>query len=129
MSATPVTRYGKGATRSDRKKLQIAFAVFMVVLVAGTVWIGLHGANPGVRGSIPSFRVTSDSSVEAEVEIHKDADKEAVCVLRSRDKDGSEVGRRELRFAKGDKHIDRTETLQTAGKPNTAELEDCHSVG
>ncbi|MFF7248021.1 DUF4307 domain-containing protein [Embleya sp. NPDC008237] len=128
MSATPVTRYGKGATRNDRK-LRIAFAVFMVVLVAGTVWIGLDVANPGVRGSIPSFRVVSDSAVEVQVEIRKDADKEAVCVLRSRDEGGAEVGRRQLRFAKGDKHIERTETLQTAGRPNTAELEDCHTVG
>ncbi|MYV98878.1 DUF4307 domain-containing protein [Streptomyces sp. SID3343] len=127
MSATPATRYGKGATRNDRG-LKIAFAVFLVLLVSATIWIGLDVANPGVRGSIPSFEVTSDSSVEAQIEVRKDADKEAVCVLRSRDKDGIEVGRRELRFDKGEKKIDRTETLQTAGKPNTAELEDCHTV-
>jgi len=127
VSATPVTRYGKGATRNDRG-MRIAFGVFMAILVAATVWIGLDVANPGVRGSIPSFTVTSDSSVDVQVEIRKDGDKEAVCVLRSRDADGYEVGRREVRFAKGEKTVDRTETLQTTGRPNTAELENCHTV-
>ncbi|MDI2128833.1 DUF4307 domain-containing protein [Yinghuangia seranimata] len=111
---------------SNDRGLRIAFVVFLVLLVSGTVWIGLDKANPDVRASIPTFKVTSDHSVEARIEVVKDKDKSAVCVLRSRSSDGSEVGRKEVRIPASDaRTVVVTEVLQTTARPNTAELDGC----
>jgi hypothetical protein len=127
-------RYGRraglgGSGKGSDKGLRIAFVVFLVLLVSGTVWIGLDKANPDIRASIPTFKITSDRTVEAQIEVVKDKKKEAVCVLRSRAADGSEVGRKEVRIPAGSsKTVTVTETLQTTARPNTAELDGCRIV-
>jgi uncharacterized protein (DUF58 family) len=126
-------RYGRKTPRSggrgSDRNMRIAFVVFLVLLVSGTVWIGLDNANRDVRASIPSFKVTSDRSVEVQVEVVKDKTKEAVCVLRSRSEDGAEVGRKEVRIPAADSRTTTvTEVLQTTARPNTAELDGCKIV-
>ncbi|NUU21031.1 MAG: DUF4307 domain-containing protein [Streptomycetaceae bacterium] len=135
-SAAPHDRYGRRTPRTGAngragkdRNLRIAFVVFLVLLVSGTVWIGLNQANREIRASIPAFRVTSDRTVEAQIEVRKDKDKEAVCVLRSRSEDGTEVGRKEVRIpAASSKTVTVTEVLQTTDRPNTAELDGCRIV-
>ncbi|MCF2528194.1 DUF4307 domain-containing protein [Yinghuangia soli] len=124
-----VRRTGAGAKDGKDRGLRIAFVVFLVLLVSGTVWIGLDHANRDVTATIPTFEVTSDSTVEARIEVTKDKDKEAVCVLRSRSEDGTEVGRKEVRIpASSSKVTTVREVLQTTARPNTAELDGCRLV-
>lgn len=122
------TSGSKGLDPKDRG-LRIAFVVFLVLLVSGTVWIGLNQANREVTASIPTFKVTSDRTVEAQIEVRKDKGKTAVCVLRSRNEDGAEVGRKEVTIGPaGAKTVTVTEVLQTTDRPNTAELDGCRIV-
>lgn len=122
-------RYGRRApVQGKDRKLRIAFVVFLVLLVSGTVWIGLDQANRDVTASIPSYRVTSERTVEVQVEVRKDKGKEAVCVLRSRGEDGAEVGRKEVRVPAGVTNTTLTEVLETTDRPNTAELDGCRVV-
>lgn len=120
-------RYGRRSPRGGKDRgLRIAFVVFLAVLVSGTVWFGLDHANRDVTASIPSFEVTSDQSVEARIEVRKDKDDVAVCVLRSRGADGAEVGRKEVRIPAADtKTVTVVEVLRTTARPNTAELDGC----
>ncbi|WP_436787614.1 DUF4307 domain-containing protein [Yinghuangia sp. YIM S10712] len=123
-------RYGRRPSRSGQDRgLRIAFVVFLALLVSGTVWFGLDHANRDVTASIPSFEVTSDRTVEAHIEVRKDKDDTAVCILRSRSEDGTEVGRKEVRIPAADsKTVTVVEVLQTIARPNTAELDGCRII-
>jgi hypothetical protein len=118
-------RYGRGPGR-EGKGLRVAFVVFLVLLVAGTVWIGLDQANPGVRADIPRYEVTSDTTVQVDIEVAKDRGREATCVLRSLGSDGAEVGRKEIRLPSGLGDGTITEELRTTERANTVTLADCH---
>lgn len=122
-------RYGRRSPRGGKggdRGLRIAFVVFLAVLVSGTVWFGLDHANRDVTASIPSYEVTSDQTLEAHIEVRKDKDDVAVCILRSRSADGTEVGRKEVRIPAADsKTVTVVEVLRTTARPNTAELDGC----
>ena len=59
------------------------------------------------------------------VAVRKDSGAQGYCTLRSRAEDGSEVGRRDVRFDTRETRVDQVVTVRTTAKATSAELAGC----
>lgn len=123
----PEGRYGRSSDERADRKLKIVGSVLGVGLLALVSWFGYdYVAGQSVSGELIKFKRVSDSEVEVHLEVRKDADAAGTCTLRSRAEDGSEVGRKDVRFEKGpETRIDRVVTVRTTSSATSAELVGC----
>ncbi|MFJ8801343.1 DUF4307 domain-containing protein [Streptomyces sp. NPDC102487] len=124
----PEGRYGRSADERADRKLKIVGGVLGVVLIALIGWFGYdYIGGTKISAQVITFKAVSDTSVEAHLEVHKDAGSSGYCTVRSQDADGVEVGRADFRFDQDASRIDKVVTLRTTGRGTTAELLGCHS--
>ena len=125
---SPVGRYG------TRRSPRIFYAVGAALLLAVTViavLLGRHASTLAVSSGVRAF-TTHERSVTITFEVRKRAAAAAVCILRARDRDGAEVGRREVAVPArpdGQRTSVLSETVTTTGRPVTGELYSCHITG
>ena len=86
-------------------------------------------SSKNVSGDVISFKVVSDSEVRAELQVYKDADRTAVCTLRSQSADQTEVGRRDVTVRAHGSTVDTVVTIRTTARGTTAELVGCSAAG
>ncbi|GGY91243.1 DUF4307 domain-containing protein [Streptomyces poonensis] len=123
----PEGRYGRSADARADRTLKIAGAVLGAALVVLVAWFGYHYvAGSRISAEVIKFEL-SDRSVEAHLEVRKDADVDGYCTLRSQDETGKEVGRADFRFDGDATRIDEVVTLRTTAPGTTAELMGCHA--
>ncbi|WP_416063013.1 DUF4307 domain-containing protein [Rhodococcus indonesiensis] len=98
---TPTDRYPTGrypATGGSRRTW--LWALVAVGLVAGVLAAFLlyqKFGTPDIESEVVTYTVVDDSTVQVQFTVtRKDPSQEAVCIIRSRSKDGSETGRREV---------------------------------
>lgn len=110
----------------------VAYLVIGAVVAVMTVGWGLvimlgRGA-PAVRGQVISFDRDDPASITMTIRVSKPADRTAVCRLRAVDRDGVEVGSREIEVAAGNETVTRTERLRTSGQAWNGQIQHCHLV-
>ena len=127
----PAGRYDEPSLTGQRVLAVILGLMFVALLVA--VFFALYARFVGqqdVRGRVLGYDVQSDSRVVIDVEASKPAGGKAYCVIRSRGRDGSEVGRdvAVLDSVGTDERVARGEfTLTTTARAITGELAQCTS--
>jgi hypothetical protein len=125
--APPKGRYGADAdARADRQLRRVGTVLGAVVLLL----IGWYGwtkmTAPAANAQVITFRTVSDRAVQARLEVRKDTGAIAVCTLRSQAADGTEVGRRDVRFSQPSGTVDASVTIRTTARGTTAEVLGCH---
>jgi hypothetical protein len=122
----PLGRYGRSADRSADRRLMITGAVLGAIAVVLLGWYGYHSvAGQSVSGELIKFKRVSATAVEAHLEVRKDRDATGTCTLRSLAKSGAEVGRKDVRFTKGETRVDEVVTIRTTESATATELVGC----
>ncbi len=125
----PEGRYGRTDGASADRRLK---RLGLVLGALGLAGLGVGGwwylAADHVSGQVVTFRVVSDTQVQARLEVTKDAGRSAVCTLRSRAADQSEVGRRDVTVSGPGTTVDTDVTIRTTARGTTAELLGCKAA-
>ena len=110
----------------NRSQIVLTVVGALVGLAFAIALFVQFGPGTDVSAQVRSFEVLSDTAVRVDVEVARDPGAKAWCVLRARDSDGAEVGRRQVDVPVSD---DRSTVLSaevpTTGRPNTGELVGC----
>ncbi|RLL68613.1 DUF4307 domain-containing protein [Streptomyces sp. Z26] len=125
----PEGRYGRSADARADRTLRTVGLVLGVLALALVGWFGFsYVSGADVSGELIKFKVVSDDSVEAHLEIRKDSDVRGVCTLRAMDKEDGEVGRKDVRVDGDESRVDTVVTMRTTGLAASVELVNCESV-
>lgn len=125
----PEGRYGRSADAQADRRLKTVGLVLGAVLLGVVGWFGFsYVSGTDVSGELIKFQVVSDESVQAHLEIRKDADARGVCTLRAMDEEDAEVGRKDVRVDKAEGRIDTVVTMRTTGRAASVELVSCESA-
>jgi hypothetical protein len=125
----PPGRYGRTADARADRRLKVVGAVLGAGLLAVIAWSGAsYISGQAVSGELIKFKVVSDSAVEAHLEVRKDAGAHGVCTLRSLAEDGSEVGRKDIRFDERESRVDKVGSVRTTQRATAVELVGCKAV-
>ncbi len=121
----PAGRYGRRRERAATPRWVVPLLV--AALLLGIGWLSLaayHRQNGAVQASVRSF-VIGPSSVVVTFDITRPRHRAVTCLLRARDRHGSEVGRAEVPVRAGDSDVVETYTLPTRGRAVTGEVYGC----
>lgn len=123
----PEGRYGRSSDERADHTLKIVGSVLGAALLVLVGWFAYHYIGQSeISAQVIAFEAAHDT-VQAHLEVHKDADAAGYCTLRSQAADGTEVGRADFRFAGSATRIDQVVTLRTTAPGTTAELLGCHA--
>lgn len=126
----PDGRYGRSADQRADRKLKIVGAVLGAALVAMVAWFGIsYITQQDLSGRLVSYKVVSDTKVQAHLEVVKDADAKGVCTLRSQAEDGAEVGRKDVSVDQAKGQVDTVVTIRTTARATNADLIGCTASG
>jgi hypothetical protein len=120
-------RYGRRARRPAPRWVRWALlGVFVVAgLVVAVVGYRNLGAQP-IEADETGFVVQDDHAVQITFTVTRDQpERPAVCIVRARDANGSETGRREVLIVPGAGTVRSTTLLHTIARPNTGEVFGC----
>ncbi|GAA0392354.1 DUF4307 domain-containing protein [Streptomyces luteireticuli] len=128
--ALPEGRYGRSADERADRKLKIVGGVLGAVLLALVGWMAVHYITKSseVNAQLIRSKTMSDTSVQAVIEVRKGKDEKAVCTLRSRAYDGSEVSRLDVPLDRAEEHFTERVTLRTTARARFTDLEGCRTV-
>ncbi|MEU8529912.1 MULTISPECIES: DUF4307 domain-containing protein [Streptomyces] len=122
----PEGRYGRSADERADRKLRIAAVVLGTLFVAMMGWFGWHYVvAEKLSAEVIKFEVVGDREVQMHLEVRKEKDAAGSCTLRSRAEDGSEVGRKDVRFDGPRTRIDEVVSIRTTARATSAELVGC----
>ncbi|POX41646.1 DUF4307 domain-containing protein [Streptomyces sp. Ru73] len=122
----PDGRYGRTADERADRTLKIVGAVLGAALVAMIAWFGIsYITGQDLSGRLVSYKVVSDSAVQAHLEVVKDTGAKGVCTLRSQSADGAEVGRKDVPVDQAKDQVDTVITIRTTARATNAELVGC----
>ena len=110
----------------------VALSVLLIALLAA-IGTGLYARFRGedVRARVIDFQVLSDRRVRVDVEVLKPKGSRAYCLVRSRGRDGSEVGREIVAFdttGSAERVVRREHDLTTRARANTGEVGRCSAT-
>lgn len=133
----PPGRYGRRREPGRRRRLRLvttATALLAVVLVGAAVAYSLgqrYGPGRPYDVTVERFYDVTDNQVVVEFTVYVPAGEAAVCAVRARAYDGSEVGRQEVRVepAAGVTRPHVVHRLTTTGRPVTGEVQRCWPAG
>ena len=100
--APPVSRYGREPMPArTRRRWLIGLGALVLVAGVGVAVAGYQRfEDVDVEGKAAAFEVIDDHTVTVTISVtRKDPSRPAVCIVRSRSKDGAETGRREVLVA------------------------------
>ncbi|MEI7033209.1 DUF4307 domain-containing protein [Streptomyces pratensis] len=127
---TPEGRYGRTADQRADRRLKAVGAVLGVALIAVIGWIGFdYVGGQGISAEMIKFKVVSDARAEVHLEVRKDREARGYCVVRALSEDGSEVGRKEVRFDRAEDRIDEIVAVVTRSRATAVEPMGCTADG
>ena len=109
-----------------RLPLPLAYALAGVLGVAllAFSWFAYDRASSGrTRVSVLGYQVVDDRTVEVRFEVSKEAGATVVCEVRARDRDGAEVGSKDVTVGPGQSVV--TYRLTTSRRAATGEVTGC----
>ncbi|EHK87134.1 DUF4307 domain-containing protein [Saccharomonospora azurea] len=122
-------RYGSARIRRPRRPLQgkrawwFGVTVFVVLGVASYVVYTQWFATP-IDGQRVAFDERPGNAMEITVDVNRDdPSRPAVCIVRVRDIEGAETGRKELYVPPGASRLDTV--VRSIGRPVTADVYGC----
>ncbi|MEU4682328.1 DUF4307 domain-containing protein [Streptomyces xinghaiensis] len=122
----PEGRYGRPADERTDRVLKVTGAVLGAGALALLGWFGYsYVSGQDVTGELIKFQVVSDDSVQAHLEVRKDAATPGLCTLRSLSESGAEVGWKDVRFDERAERIDKVVTVRTTERATAVELLGC----
>ncbi|RJQ71590.1 DUF4307 domain-containing protein [Pseudonocardiaceae bacterium YIM PH 21723] len=117
-------RYGKAPRKSSPLR-RWGLTVLGVLFGIGAAWVAYQnlGATP-IEGKVVNFNPKDDHAVELTFSVTRDEPgRAAVCIVRSRDGNGDETGRKEVYIRPNDASY--STVIRTSKRPNTAEIYGC----
>jgi hypothetical protein len=112
----------------NRSQLVLTVVGALVGLAFAIALFVQYGPGTDVAAQVRSYEVLSDTSVRVDVEVARDPGTKAWCVLRARDREGAEVGRRQVDVpVSGDRSTVLSVAVTTTGRANTGELVGCEA--
>ncbi|WP_031068579.1 DUF4307 domain-containing protein [Streptomyces sp. NRRL S-118] len=124
----PEGRYGRSADERADRKLKIVGSVLGVGLLALIGWFGYdYVAGQRISAEVIKFDLSAEDRVAVHLEVRKEPSARGYCTLRALAEDGSEVGRKEVRFDRAADRIDEVVTVRTTAKATSAQLLGCTS--
>ncbi|AXE39427.1 DUF4307 domain-containing protein [Acidipropionibacterium virtanenii] len=99
------------------------------LLVAWTVWSGLHHSDEPMQVQLFGYQVVGDSSVEVTLDVHRsDPSVSGSCTVYALSQDNQRVGETPLRIVPASSEDVRiTAHVKTFSKAVTAQLENCQA--
>ena len=126
MAASSQTRVAPG--RAARPPAGVALLVALLAAVGTGLYNRFKAGQ--VQARVIDFQVLSDSTVRVDVEVLKPRGSRAYCVVRSRGRDGAEVGREIVAFdstGTRERVVRREHDLRTTARANTGEVGRCQA--
>ena len=124
----------RGLRRTDRLRQWPAY-VFALLFATGVALVVLRlGDRFGpadASASVRSYRIVEGTGVEVTVSVRRDPARDALCLLRSRDQTGAQVGHFDLRIPAdpaGQDEVVATGTVPTTARAVTGEAGACLSL-
>lgn len=130
MSSTPpADRYGS-APRTQQSKHWVKWALTGLVILAGVgiAYIGYTKfAVKDVEGKQVAFEIVDSRTMNIQITVtREDPSRPAVCIVRTRSKDGSETGRREVYIAPSTSQtVEITAPVHASQPPAMGDLYGC----
>lgn len=131
-SRPPEGRYGNdnrfgGDDRRTNRQLRTAAVVCGVLFVGLVAWLSTSYLlqSSKLYGAVPTFRVVSDTAVQAHLSVRKDDGVRGVCTLRSQSRDGGLAGQVDVAIPAAGTTVEKDVTIRTVRAGTTAELLGC----
>lgn len=125
----PANRYGDRRRSPRRVATLAALAVVVAVAALAWVWFGYFSPRDSVSGQLLSYEHVSPTAVEARVAVTREPGEAAVCVLRTLDYTGTEVGRVTVSLPAGpETSLVRDVRIDSLAPVRTAELVTCRAA-
>jgi hypothetical protein len=123
----PLGRYGRRREPQPAKRWIMPLLVGVVVLASLGIGIKLYGqyGTTAPEARVLRWTVVTDQAIRIEIEVPGDRTAPLHCTLRSRGRDGSEVGHTEATVPAGKGTVTRTIVLNTRARAVTGELVGC----
>jgi Domain of unknown function (DUF4307) len=104
----------------------------LVIIAAAALGVRLYQAygDPMYRPQVIRYSDITDSQVVVEFRVTVPPGGSAVCVVRARSRDGTEVGRAEVRLTapRGAERAQTSYRLSTSARPVTGEVPRCRAL-
>lgn len=126
----PEGRYAKSTDNAGLVSSRVMAIILVVLALALVVALGSYiyeqFTAEKIEGEVTSAQVIDDNSVSATASITRsDPDREAICIFRSREYSGAEVGRAEVYLAPGEEVTNATAEFNTTARAYVSELYGC----
>ncbi|MFC4020513.1 DUF4307 domain-containing protein [Micromonospora sp. GCM10011542] len=127
----PPGRYGRRREPGGRGRRTLLAALALVVLVTALTLISLRlyrqYGDPAYDAQVITYTDITDAQVLVDFRVTVPEGGSAVCVLRARDRAGTEVGREEVTVTAraGDRHVTTRHRLATTARPFVGEVLRC----
>lgn len=117
------------AARYPRRRhpLRVVAVLLGAVLLAWTVWAGLHAAKPKVTAQVYGYRVISDDRIDVQLDVHRpDPAQASSCQVQVQAPSGETVGQLDVPVpAGGEPQVRVTATVRTYLRAHTAIITGC----
>ncbi|QCV87163.1 DUF4307 domain-containing protein [Acidipropionibacterium jensenii] len=115
--------------RPGRRLWLVAVVVLAGLVLAWTVWAGLHASADPVRVQVFGYQVVSDFRVDVTLEIHRGTPSDTgSCTVYATSHDSQRVGEKQLVIGPGTAEDVRvTTSVKTFSRAVTAQLENCQA--
>ncbi|MGK5738416.1 DUF4307 domain-containing protein [Micromonospora sp. URMC 103] len=126
----PPGRYGR-RRESGRRRPKVIAAAALVVLLAALSLIAVRlyrqYGDPNYDVQVITYTDITDTQVRVDFRVTVPSGGSAVCLLRARDRAGSEVAREQVTVsaAPGERHVTAQHRLTTTGRPFIGEVLRC----
>ena len=134
-TTTPVFPAGRYGRRRSGRRRRILPAVLLVLVIAGSVVLSVRlyqqYGQTDYQAQIVGWEDPSDSRLVIEFRVRVPAGRAATCVLRARDYNGNELGRRTVtvRPAGNGTTIDAKEPVSTTARASVGDVLGCQPAG
>lgn len=123
-------RYGRGQRRVTSKWAGWSFGIVFGVLVVLGVLSVMNRFVSDASATVTGYEVVDDSTIRVTLAVTKPADRDAVCIVRAKDRTGAETAHAEIRVSaeRGQKTTTVRHELQTSARAVTAQVGRCLSL-
>lgn len=120
-------RYGT-APRARWRGLPLVLGIVVLLAGLGVAYLGYQKYGPDdIEAEQLGYTVVDDSTLTVRIKVTRDDPaRPAVCFVRAMDRDGAEVGRRELLIAPSESGtIELTTTVRSSSRPAAGNIYAC----